>query len=114
MRASDWLSKGWRFEPQLRIFSSKTQQQLDAPKVEFEFVSEIYYKKLSIFASLARLHQVKQQLAAPKVEFEEFLIALWREKMANIDKVKAQNYLNIHLSAGFYASGLESLACFER
>ena len=29
--------------------------------------------------------------------------------MANIDKVKAQNYLNIHLSAGFYASGLESL-----
>ena len=34
--------------------------------------------------------------------------------MANIEKDKTQNYLNIHLSAGFYASGLESLACFER
>ena len=29
------------------------------------------------------------------------------KKMANIDKVKPPNYLNIHVSGGFYASGLE-------
>ena len=36
-------------------------------------------------------------------QFFEELLQLWSraQKMANIDKVKAQNYLNIHLSAGF-------------